>query len=265
MCFHSNDARLSALNFTKPLIISRNPWLQPVPHRAPGTRSRAAWLHSRPARHDVVAHARQSAMTDHRPARPALLPQRRVHAPLRDAKVSVLDRGFIFGDGVYEVVPVYAGRPSASTSTWRGWTAAWPSCASPIPMTAPAVARAGRPADRGLRRHAGKPPAETNQLVYIQVTRGVAHARPRDAAGHRRPRCSPWSTACTSTRPRSARSGVACVTRRRLPLEEGAHQEHQPARRGAGAADQRRRGRDRDRHVPRRLAERGGRRPTCGW
>ena len=31
--------------------------------------------------------------------------------PLRDAKVSVLDRGFIFGDGVYEVVPVYGGHP----------------------------------------------------------------------------------------------------------------------------------------------------------
>ena len=30
---------------------------------------------------------------------------------LREAKVSVMDRGFIFGDGVYEVVPVYAGRP----------------------------------------------------------------------------------------------------------------------------------------------------------
>ena len=28
------------------------------------------------------------------------------YAPLRDAKVSVLDRGFIFGDGIYEVVPV---------------------------------------------------------------------------------------------------------------------------------------------------------------
>ena len=27
--------------------------------------------------------------------------------PLEDAKISVLDRGFIFGDGVYEVVPVY--------------------------------------------------------------------------------------------------------------------------------------------------------------
>ena len=31
--------------------------------------------------------------------------------PLEDAKVSVLDRGFIYGDGVYELVPVYARRP----------------------------------------------------------------------------------------------------------------------------------------------------------
>lgn len=31
--------------------------------------------------------------------------------PLSDAKVSVLDRGFIFGDGVYEVLPVYGGKP----------------------------------------------------------------------------------------------------------------------------------------------------------
>lgn len=30
--------------------------------------------------------------------------------PLEDAHISVLDRGFIFGDGVYEVIPVYAGK-----------------------------------------------------------------------------------------------------------------------------------------------------------
>ena len=30
--------------------------------------------------------------------------------PLDQAKVSVLDRGFIFGDGVYEVIPVYGGQ-----------------------------------------------------------------------------------------------------------------------------------------------------------
>lgn len=28
--------------------------------------------------------------------------------PIADAKISVLDRGFIFGDGVYEVIPVYS-------------------------------------------------------------------------------------------------------------------------------------------------------------
>jgi D-alanine transaminase len=31
--------------------------------------------------------------------------------PLEDAKVSVLDRGFIYGDGVYELVPVYGRKP----------------------------------------------------------------------------------------------------------------------------------------------------------
>lgn len=30
--------------------------------------------------------------------------------PLQDARVSVLDRGFLFGDGIYEVIPVYGGR-----------------------------------------------------------------------------------------------------------------------------------------------------------
>ncbi|MCK5639360.1 MAG: D-amino acid aminotransferase, partial [Gammaproteobacteria bacterium] len=30
--------------------------------------------------------------------------------PADEAKVSVLDRGFIFGDGIYEVIPVYGGR-----------------------------------------------------------------------------------------------------------------------------------------------------------
>jgi D-alanine transaminase len=31
--------------------------------------------------------------------------------PLAEAKIPVLDRGFIFGDGVYELVPVYSNRP----------------------------------------------------------------------------------------------------------------------------------------------------------
>lgn len=31
--------------------------------------------------------------------------------PLEEARIPVLDRGFIFGDGVYEIVPVYSGQP----------------------------------------------------------------------------------------------------------------------------------------------------------
>jgi D-alanine transaminase len=33
--------------------------------------------------------------------------------PVTEAKVSVLDRGFLFADGIYEVVPAYAGKPFA--------------------------------------------------------------------------------------------------------------------------------------------------------
>lgn len=33
------------------------------------------------------------------------------YLPLKDARVSPLDRAFLFGDAVYEVVPVYAARP----------------------------------------------------------------------------------------------------------------------------------------------------------
>ena len=32
------------------------------------------------------------------------------YLPINEAKISVLDRGFIFGDGVYEVIPAYGGK-----------------------------------------------------------------------------------------------------------------------------------------------------------
>ncbi|WP_394753651.1 D-amino acid aminotransferase [Crenothrix sp.] len=32
------------------------------------------------------------------------------YLPLSDAKISVMDRGFLFGDGIYEVIPSYFGR-----------------------------------------------------------------------------------------------------------------------------------------------------------
>ena len=32
------------------------------------------------------------------------------YLPIEQAKISPLDRGFLFGDGVYEVVPSYSGK-----------------------------------------------------------------------------------------------------------------------------------------------------------
>ena len=33
------------------------------------------------------------------------------YLPMEQAGISPLDRGFLFGDGVYEVIPAYGGKP----------------------------------------------------------------------------------------------------------------------------------------------------------
>ena len=41
-----------------------------------------------------------------------------------DARISIEDRGFLFGDGLYEVVHVYKGRFSIWTGIWHDWNRA---------------------------------------------------------------------------------------------------------------------------------------------
>ena len=45
--------------------------------------------------------------------------------PLAEAKVSVLDRGFLFGDGIYEVLRVYNGKPWLEEDHFDRLVAAW--------------------------------------------------------------------------------------------------------------------------------------------
>ena len=97
------------------------------------------------------------------------------YAPLREAKVSVLDRGFIFGDGGYEVVPLYGGQPFCFDEHMARLDRSLGALRIPNPLTkeqwrgiAMRLVDASDPATR-----AGA------QAVYIQVTRGVA---PRDHA-----------------------------------------------------------------------------------
>lgn len=110
--------------------------------------------------------------------------------PLADARIPVLDRGFIFGDGIYEVVPAYALVPDGASAPVR----------VPFRMTHH-LARLERslgkisienPFDgHGWREliakvidaneRTGAIARDQHAIVYIQVTRGVAkrgHAFP---------------------------------------------------------------------------------------
>jgi len=104
---------------------------------------------------------------------------------LREARVSVMDRGFIFGDGVYEVVPVYGGKPFRFAEHLARLDRSLAELLMDNPCTREQWRELVQQLVDGYARHAGTPAAETNQLVYIQITRGVAmrdHVIPVDIA-----------------------------------------------------------------------------------
>jgi D-alanine transaminase len=102
---------------------------------------------------------------------------------VRDAKVSVLDRGFIFGDGVYEVVPAYEGRPFRFAEHMARLDRSLGELRIANPMDRAGWRKLVDQLVAAYAKYAGKQPQETNQLVYLQVTRGVAmrdHVMPPD-------------------------------------------------------------------------------------
>jgi D-alanine transaminase len=97
--------------------------------------------------------------------------------PVEEARVPVLDRGFIFGDGVYELIPVYSRVPFRMDEHLARLERSL------------AAVRIRNPYSRAEWRDiilqlVAKQPFE-DQGVYFQVTRGVAkrdHAFPKDSA-----------------------------------------------------------------------------------
>jgi D-alanine transaminase len=130
---------------------------------------------------------------------------------LRDAKVSVMDRGFIFGDGVYEVVPVYAGRPFRFEHHMARLARSLGELRIPNPMDAQAWRSLVDQLIAAYAQSQDARPEAIDQLVYIQVTRGVAM---RDHAMI--PGLTPtvFATSNGITPPTSAQraQGVACVS-----------------------------------------------------
>jgi len=93
---------------------------------------------------------------------------------LREAKVSVMDRGFIFGDGIYEVVPVYSGKPFRFKEHMARLDRSLGELRIPNPMSPDEWRTLVDRLVAAFAAKLGKAPAETDQLVYLHVTRGVA-------------------------------------------------------------------------------------------
>jgi D-alanine transaminase len=136
--------------------------------------------------------------------------------PLSQAKVSVLDRGFIFGDGIYEVVPAYGGRLFRFDEHMARLERSLEKMRIANPLTREAWLARIRHLVQSLVERTG---AE-DQLVYLQVTRGVAmrdHVMPSGIEPTVFIMVNPMKPMSAEQR----HQGVACVTARDFRWERG--------------------------------------------
>ncbi|HJV71303.1 aminotransferase class IV [Ideonella sp.] len=135
--------------------------------------------------------------------------------PLSQAKVSVLDRGFIFGDGIYEAIPVYGRR----IFRFDEHMARLARNLDKLRMATPAGL--ARPEDwlERVRRVVAAQPAD-DQMLYIQVTRGVAmrdHVMPIGLEPTVFIMSNPFKPVPAEAR----HQGVACISARDFRWERG--------------------------------------------
>lgn len=135
--------------------------------------------------------------------------------PLSQAKVSVLDRGFIFGDGLYEAIPVYGRR----LFRFDEHMARLARNLDKMRMTAPAGLSTRDDWLARVRRLVAAQPAD-DQMIYIQLTRGVAprdHVMPQGIAPTLFMMSNPYRPVPAEAR----HQGVACVSARDFRWERG--------------------------------------------
>ena len=123
--------------------------------------------------------------------------------PLGEARIPVLDRGFIYGDGVYEVIPVYKRAPFRMAHHLRRLQYSLDGIRLANPMDDASW-------DALVRDLVARQPFD-DQAVYLQVTRGVAkrdHAFPKGAA----PTVFLMSNPLPLPTPEQVAHGVAAIT-----------------------------------------------------
>ncbi len=124
--------------------------------------------------------------------------------PLAEARVSVLDRGFLFGDAVYEVLPVYAGHPCRMDEHLERLAASLGATAIPDPYD-----RAGWRAVLGRVIEAND---GGDLALYLQVTRGVAPKRDHAVAPGLVPTVFAMAMPLPPRTPELAARGLRAVT-----------------------------------------------------
>lgn len=89
------------------------------------------------------------------------------YVPQDEAKISVMDRGFLFGDGVYEVIPCYLGHLFHFQAHIDRLTASLAGIRMENPYTT----------EQWLELFKPLIDERENQYIYVQITRGVAPKR----------------------------------------------------------------------------------------
>ena len=138
------------------------------------------------------------------------------YKPLSQASVNVLDRGFIFGDGIYEVVPVYGKR----LFRFDEHMARLARSLSKLRIANPHTHDEWLGLCRSLVASTFGSTGAPDQMVYVQVTRGVAprdHVMPPGLTPTVFMMANPMKQASAEQR----HAGVACITARDFRWERG--------------------------------------------
>ena len=132
--------------------------------------------------------------------------------PLSEARIPVLDRGFIFGDGIYDVAPVYGRKLFRFDEHLARLNRSLSKIRIPHPATREQWL------ERCRQLVAARP--EADQVIYIQVTRGVA---PRDHVmpAHPVPTVFMMSNPLKAASAEQRHQGVACISARDFRWERG--------------------------------------------
>lgn len=126
-----------------------------------------------------------------------------VMTPIAEAKISVLDRGFIFGDGIYEVMPIYNRRMFRAKQHMARLFRSLAAISIPNPHSEAEWMAL-------IQQVSARHPAD-DQMVYLQVTRGAAkrgHAFPADVT----PTVFIMTNPMVLPTPALRATGVACVS-----------------------------------------------------